>query len=41
MFAGLITGSYSSLFTAVPLLVAWEKGDLPFLNQRTTEPVTV
>lgn len=30
LFAGLLTGSYSSLFTAVPLLVAWEKGEIPF-----------
>jgi preprotein translocase SecF subunit len=30
MFAGLLTGSYSSLFTAVPMLVAWEKGEIPF-----------
>jgi preprotein translocase SecF subunit len=32
LFAGLLTGSYSSLFTAVPLLVAWEKGEIPFTN---------
>lgn len=30
LFTGLLTGSYSSLFTAVPLLVAWEKGEIPF-----------
>ena len=30
LFAGLLTGSYSSLFTAVPLLEAWEKGEIPF-----------
>jgi preprotein translocase SecF subunit len=33
LFIGLLSGSYSSLFTAVPLLVAWEKGEIPFLNQ--------
>lgn len=33
LFVGLLTGSYSSIFTAVPLLVAWEKGEIPFLKQ--------
>lgn len=33
LFIGLLSGSYSSLFTAVPLLVAWEKGEIPFVNQ--------
>lgn len=33
LFVGLLSGSYSSLFTAVPILVAWEKGEIPFLNQ--------
>lgn len=33
LFLGLLTGSYSSLFTAVPLLVSWEKGEIPFVNQ--------
>lgn len=33
LFIGLLTGSYSSLFTAVPLLVSWEKGEIPFVNQ--------
>jgi hypothetical protein len=28
----LLTGTYSSIFIAVPLLVAWEKGELPFLK---------
>ncbi|MGB1286037.1 MAG: protein translocase subunit SecF [Aggregatilineales bacterium] len=32
LFIGLLSGSYSSLFTAVPLLVAWEKGEIPFLK---------
>jgi preprotein translocase SecF subunit len=36
MFAGLLTGSYSSIFTAVPLLVAWEKGEIPFLTKKKT-----
>jgi preprotein translocase subunit SecF len=33
LFIGLLTGSYSSLFTAVPMLVSWEKGEIPFVNQ--------
>ncbi len=33
LFVGLITGTYSSLFIAVPLLVSWEKGEIPFINQ--------
>lgn len=33
LFIGLLSGSYSSLFTAVPLLVSWEKGEIPFVNQ--------
>lgn len=38
LFVGLVTGSYSSIFTAVPLLVAWEKGEIPFLkHQANTE----
>jgi preprotein translocase SecF subunit len=32
LFVGLLSGTYSSIFTAVPLLVAWEKGEIPFLN---------
>lgn len=32
LFVGLMTGSYSSIFTAVPLLVAWEKGEIPFVK---------
>jgi preprotein translocase SecF subunit len=32
LFIGLLTGSYSSIFTAVPLLVAWEKGELPLVK---------
>jgi preprotein translocase SecF subunit len=34
LFIGLLTGTYSSIFTAVPLLVAWEKGEIPFLNRK-------
>jgi preprotein translocase SecF subunit len=32
LFVGLMSGTYSSIFTAVPLLVSWEKGELPFLK---------
>ncbi|MCC6613552.1 MAG: protein translocase subunit SecF [Anaerolineae bacterium] len=32
LFIGLLTGTYSSIFIAVPLLVAWEKGELPFTH---------
>lgn len=32
LFIGLLSGTYSSIFTAVPLLVAWEKGELPLLE---------
>ena len=34
LFIGLLSGTYSSIFTAVPLLVAWEKGELPFLAKK-------
>jgi preprotein translocase SecF subunit len=40
LFVGLLTGTYSSIFIAVPLLVAWEKGELPFTRgavRATTE----
>ena len=33
LFIGLVTGTYSSIFIAVPLLVSWEKGELPFVNR--------
>jgi len=31
LFAGLLTGSYSSIFVAVPLLVSWQKHEFPFV----------
>ncbi|MCC6904773.1 MAG: protein translocase subunit SecF [Anaerolineae bacterium] len=34
LFIGLLSGTYSSIFNAVPLLVAWEKGELPFTRKR-------
>jgi len=33
LLIGLTSGTYSSIFIAVPLLVAWEKGEIPFLNR--------
>lgn len=33
LFTGLLIGTYSSIFTAAPLLVAWEKGELPFISR--------
>ncbi|MFN8529659.1 MAG: protein translocase subunit SecF [Anaerolineae bacterium] len=33
LFVGLLTGTYSSIFIAVPLLVSWEKGELPLVNR--------
>jgi preprotein translocase SecF subunit len=38
LFIGLVSGTYSSIFTAVPLLVAWEKGEIPFINRPKLEP---
>lgn len=29
LLVGMVSGTYSSIFNAVPLLVAWEKGELP------------
>jgi preprotein translocase SecF subunit len=30
LLIGLFSGTYSSIFNAVPILVSWEKGELPF-----------
>lgn len=32
LFVGLLSGTYSSIFNAVPLLVSWEKGELPLIS---------
>ncbi len=32
MLVGMVSGTYSSIFNAVPLLVAWHKGEIPFLK---------
>jgi preprotein translocase SecF subunit len=38
LFVGLLTGTYSSIFIAVPTLVAWQKGELPFVNRSKQSP---
>ncbi len=35
LFTGMLAGTYSSIFIAVPLLVAWEKGEIPFINRQS------
>jgi len=37
MLIGLASGTYSSIFIAVPLLVSWEKGEIPLVNRRARE----
>ncbi|MEJ2746921.1 MAG: protein translocase subunit SecF [Anaerolineae bacterium] len=32
LFVGMLSGTYSSIFTAVPLLVAWEEKEIPFVK---------
>jgi preprotein translocase SecF subunit len=32
LFVGMLSGTYSSIFIASPLLVSWEKGEIPFIN---------
>lgn len=39
LFIGLLTGSYSSIFIAVPLLVSWEKREFPFNFGKRMSPV--
>ncbi|MBZ0290001.1 MAG: protein translocase subunit SecF [Anaerolineae bacterium] len=39
LFVGLLTGSYSSIFVAVPLLVSWEHREFPFIFGRRDELV--
>jgi len=34
MFVGMVTGTYSSICVAVPLLVVWEKGEVPAFFRR-------
>ncbi len=35
MLVGMVMGTYSSLFFAVPLLAAWHEGDFDRLLHRT------
>jgi preprotein translocase subunit SecF len=37
MFIGLISGTYSSIFNAVPILAGWEDKDLLGLKVRKTQ----
>jgi preprotein translocase subunit SecF len=37
LLIGLTSGTYSSIFIAVPLLVSWSKGELPFVNPASDE----
>ncbi|MBZ0306204.1 MAG: protein translocase subunit SecF [Anaerolineae bacterium] len=37
LLVGLTTGTYSSIFIAVPLLVAWQKGEIPFVHPPAEE----
>ncbi|MEZ4667681.1 MAG: protein translocase subunit SecF [Anaerolineae bacterium] len=41
LFCGLVTGSYSSIFIAVPLLVSWEKREFPFIFGKKPELATI
>ncbi len=34
---GLISGTYSSVCIAVPLLVSWERGEIPFVNRQARQ----
>ena len=40
LFIGLLSGTYSSIFTAVPLLVAWERGEIPGISGSGLEAAT-
>lgn len=37
LLIGLMSGTYSSIFNAVPLLVSWEKGEIPFVNREAKQ----
>jgi preprotein translocase subunit SecF len=32
LFVGMLSGTYSSIFIASPLLVSWEKGEIPLVS---------
>ena len=33
LFIGMLSGTYSSIFVASPLLVSWKKGEIPFVSR--------
>lgn len=37
LLVGLSSGTYSSIFIAVPMLVAWSRGEIPFVNPEGLE----
>jgi preprotein translocase SecF subunit len=37
LLIGLVSGTYSSIFIAVPLLVSWELGEIPIVNRYLKE----
>ena len=37
LLIGLSSGTYSSIFIAVPMLVSWSKGEIPFVNVEGVE----
>jgi preprotein translocase SecF subunit len=37
---GLISGTYSSICIAVPLLISWDRGEIPFVNQKARQAAT-
>ena len=36
LLVGLFSGTYSSIFIASPLLVSWEKGEIPLVRRFIT-----
>jgi preprotein translocase subunit SecF len=39
LLIGLISGTYSSLFIGIPLLVSWEQREIPFWGRRALAEV--
>jgi preprotein translocase subunit SecF len=37
LLLGLLSGTYSSIFNTMPLLVSWEKDELPFTRHLRAE----
>jgi preprotein translocase SecF subunit len=40
LLIGLISGTYSSIGIAIPMLVSWERGEIPFINQHARKQKT-